>query len=125
MTDISRLTVKIRSVEQELETSRREAAALRLENSQLRGELAGFTSHRPAPQQQQQQMSNDYPPQNNSVYGGNSMDRNPRHGQDNYVLRSAEQLPPIRNAIGGHSQMPESMSGIQYQNGYRTGVDHF
>ena len=123
MTDISRLTVKIRSIEQELETSRREAAALRLENSQLRGELAGFTNHRPTPQAQQ--ISNEYPPQNNNVYGGSSIDRNPRHGQDNYVLRSAEQLPPIRNAIGGHSQIPETMSGIQYQNGYRTGVDHF
>jgi hypothetical protein len=124
MTDISRLTVKIRSVEQELETSRREAAALRLENSQLRGELAAFPNpHRPTPQQQ---MNNDYPPQNNnSMYGGNPIDRNPRHGHDTYGLRTAEQLPPIRNAISGHPQVPEAMSGIQYQNSYRSGVDHF
>jgi hypothetical protein len=121
MTDISRLSVKIRSTEQELETSRREAAALRQENNQLRGELAAFaSSHRPAPQPQ---MTNDYPPQNN-LYG-NQTDRNPRHGHDPYVVRSAEQLPPIRNAISGHPQAPEAMSGIQYQNSYRPGVDHF
>jgi hypothetical protein len=71
MTDISRLSVKIRSTEQELETSRREAAALRQENNQLRGELAAFaSSHRPAPQPQ---MTNDYPPQNN-LYETHVMD---------------------------------------------------
>ena len=51
MSDITRLLVKIRSVKQELETSRREATALRLDNSQLRGELDAFANpYRPAPQ---------------------------------------------------------------------------
>jgi hypothetical protein len=122
MTDISRLSVKIRATEAELDTSRREAAALRLENGQLRAELAAFaSSHRSAPAPQQQ-MSNDYPPQNNNMYGSQA-DRNPRHGHDPYLVRSAEQLPPIRNAIGGHPQAPEAMSGIQYQTSYRS--DHF
>ncbi|CAG8982505.1 hypothetical protein HYALB_00002285 [Hymenoscyphus albidus] len=122
MTDITRLSSKIRGLEQELETSRREAAALRLENSQLRGELAGFANtHRLPPQPP---MNNDYS-QGNSIYGGGVMDRGTR-GHDTYVLRSAEQLPPIRNAISGHSQQADAMSGIQYQqSGYRAGGDHF
>lgn len=121
MTDITRLSSRVRTVEQELETSRREAAALRLENSQLRGELAGFASpHRPPPQPP---MNNEYP-QSNAVYG-RGMDQGAR-GHDTYVIRSAEQLPPIRNAINGHPQQADAMSGIQYQqSGYRAGGEHF
>lgn len=113
----------MRSLEAELETSRREAAALRLENSQLRGELSTFTNpHRPA---QQPAMNSEYPPaMNNNAYGRNGHEPPaPRH--DNYVIRSAEQLPPIRNAINGHPQGPEAMSGVQYQNGFRAGAEHF
>jgi len=106
-------------MELELDTSRREAASLRLENSQLRGELAAFGQHRSS----QPAMPAEYPSMTPNGYGPNTHDR-PRH--DNFVTRSAEQLPPIRNAINGHPQAPEAMSGIQYQgNGFRAGPDHF
>ncbi|KAH8674551.1 hypothetical protein BGZ60DRAFT_468834 [Tricladium varicosporioides] len=120
MTDITRLSSKVRTIETELDTSRREAAGLRLENSQLRAELANFTNpHRSA----QPPIPAEYPNIPTNPYGANVMDRSSRH--DTYVLRNAEQLPPIRNAINGHPQVTEAMSGVQYQNGYRAGPDHF
>jgi len=127
MNDITRLSSRVRSLEAELETSRRESAALRLENSQLRQDLAAFAGpHRSAHSAHSAQppMSSDYASMRPNSYGPSVMDQGPpRH--DNYVLRSAEQqLPPIRNAINGHPQAPEAMSGIQYQNGFRAG-DHF
>ncbi|KAG9234354.1 hypothetical protein BJ875DRAFT_16778 [Amylocarpus encephaloides] len=121
--DITKLSSRLRSVEHELETSRREATALRLENGQLRAELSNFANpHRPAAQP----AMNNYPPPPNHAYGENGIDRGARRERNNYDLRSAEQLPPIRNAINVHPQVPEAMSGIQYQNnGYRTSVEHF
>ncbi|TVY55494.1 Protein esc1 [Lachnellula cervina] len=126
MNDITRLSSRVRSLEAELETSRRESAALRLENSQLRQELAAFAGpHRPTHSSHSAQppMSSEYPSMRANVYGSNAMDQNPRH--ENYVIRSAEQLPPIRNAINGHPQGPEAMSGVQYQTGFRAGPEHF
>lgn len=125
MNDITRLSSRVRSLEAELETSRRESAALRLENSQLRQDLNAFAGpHRSAHSAHSAQppMSSEYPSMRSNVYGSNVIDQNPRH--ETYVLRSAEQLPPIRNAINGHPQAPEAMSGIQYQNGFRAG-EHF
>jgi phosphatidylethanolamine-binding protein (PEBP) family uncharacterized protein len=86
-------------LEHDLDLSRREANGIRMENTQLRSELAalqntaaGSTYHGPAP-------AATHP----HAYGVQS-----------------EQLPPLRSLSG-----PESMNGVQYQhdqrpNGFRT-----
>lgn len=77
---------------------RRELAALRMENSQLRGELsavsANHSAHNPAPAPSAFQNREQRP-----------------------------ELPPLRSLSGDIPQAPESMTGVQYEQprmaGYR------
>lgn len=73
-----------------MEMQRREIAALRMEISQLRGELnavsANHTAHNPAP----------------AASAFQSRDQRP-------------ELPPLRSLSGEIPQAPDSMTGVQYE----------
>ncbi|KAB8303192.1 hypothetical protein EYC80_004639 [Monilinia laxa] len=116
---IDDLQKKLYSHQLEMDSLRREANVIRLENSQLRNELSqgGANNH--------QSVMNGFTPMPQN--GGSHVDMN-TYQPDGYSQRGSyqrnEQLPPLRGL-----PQPESMSGVQYQsdmnrdmgrsNGYR------
>jgi len=98
---IARVDARLQRLEHELDATRREANDLRLENAQMRSEIAVLQGH-PAPSYHQP--SAPIPHQySHNVQAGEQQ----------------QQLPPLRSIPG-----PEVMNGVQYQhdqrpNGYR------
>lgn len=84
----------------DVEMMRREVASVRMENSQLRGELSA--------------VSNQGPGNHNSA---------PSMGSYSSKDPSRPELPPLRSLSGEISTAPESMAGVQYEqprmNAYR------
>lgn len=82
-----------------MEMQRREVAALRMENSQLRGELSAVQAN----------------------HGIGNHNTAPSSGQ--YSSRDAQrpELPPLRSLSGEVPTVPESMTGVQYSEQPRMG----
>lgn len=111
---IEDLQKKLFNSQMEMDGLRREASAIRLENSQLRNELSqGGPNNHPS-------VLNGFAPMPQN--GGSHVDMG--YQQESYSQRGSyqrnEQLPPLRGL-----PQPESMSGVQFQsdirhsNGYR------
>lgn len=95
---MNRLEQRLQRVELEAETNRRDANIVRVENAQLRADLANI--------------------QNSSASYHGPPAQVPHHV--NYGMPPAEQqqqLPPLRNIPG-----PEVMNGVQYQHDQRAGA---
>lgn len=104
---VQRLESRLQRVEHDLDISRRDASAVRLENAQLRAEIVSLQNAASA-------SSYHAPP---PAVG---------HGH-NYAVQpeQQQQLPPLRNIPG-----PEVMNGVQYShdprpNGYRAPSDRY
>lgn len=80
----------------DMEMQRRELAALRMENSQLRGELTA--------------VSTNHTSHNSAPAAGAFQNREQR-----------PELPPLRSLSGDIPQAPESMTGVQYEQPRMTG----
>ncbi|KAI9647288.1 hypothetical protein NHQ30_003671 [Ciborinia camelliae] len=116
---IDDLKARLHNQQMEVDSLRREASAIRMENTQLRTDLS-----QGGPNNHQSVMNGFTPMQQN---GGSHVDMN-TYQQESYPQRGSyqrnEQLPPLRGL-----PQPESMSGVQYQsemnrdmsrsNGYR------
>lgn len=102
---IAELKDKNYTYSMELETCRREAAVIRLENSQLRAELGNAHGHAAAPQHvvfnPQAHNTTHLPPADNYP---------DQYGRRNGSYAAQEQLPPLRGLA------TESMTGVQYGN---------
>lgn len=84
-----------------MEMQRREVAALRMENSQLRGELSAVSNH-----------------------GAGNHNSGPPPGSFPPRQEERPALPPLRSLSGGVPTVAESMTGVQYSeppsiSGYR------
>lgn len=75
----------------DMEMQRREVAALRMENSQLRGELTAVSSH-----------------------GVSNHNSGPSQGSFPPRQEERPALPPLRSLSGGVPTVADSMTGVQY-----------
>ena len=96
----------INMISQEAETSRREANTLRLENTQLRAEVARLNGFQPQGDQRvngASHMDGFNAPLHNYVSGGSRV-------KDVQAINKGTELPPIR----GSFMSEDNMTGVQY-----------
>ncbi len=104
---IQHIETRLARIDHDLDVSRRETQGVRIENAQLRAEIAAL------------QNASSNPPYHAVPPPA------PPVSHNSYPMPPVEQLPPLRNIPAG----PDSMNGVQYshdqRNGYRPTSERF